>query len=431
MKLEYALYSRNSLKQPPKQITIGGFRIDYLAFSDPANSHKVPLMVVGGAFQNFHSYRSSVEHFLPDYPVLLVDLPSLGNNDQLAHDLGFEDLPNLMQAFLDEIEVPQVTPIGLSLGSAIASTFAYKYPRSVDKLILMGIVARPRKSWRMLIEESLRAVEYGQVSEFSHAVTMYLINHNRLDETGISLTWRKMFQRQLNRATDAEVERYKINANRLLDVEKVVGYPSCKTLVATGEFDSFTMPFEHAEFVQHCPQATFVMIDGADHLPQFERKEVSLDLFKRFIDGESLAEIDGVRVIPRTDFDKIERRGEPRYIPINAHAKLCRRSGIGEEFSDVKDVRLKNLSFYGCLVEFDKPMSATAKHLLDLELHLTEPNVVLPMFAFEQNEQQMRCMIKHFNPKAAQQLKKFLEDPSYFRLPPEIPVNDDALPMNF
>ncbi len=30
--------------------------------------------------------------------------------------------------------------MGLSLGSAIASTFAYKYPQATDKLIVAGIV---------------------------------------------------------------------------------------------------------------------------------------------------------------------------------------------------------------------------------------------------------------------------------------------------
>ena len=84
MAVAYELYNRSSLKQTPHQDFIGKWRVDYLAFSQPENAHKTPLIVLGGAFQNFNSYKYCVENILNEVPVILVDLPSLGNNDQLA-----------------------------------------------------------------------------------------------------------------------------------------------------------------------------------------------------------------------------------------------------------------------------------------------------------------------------------------------------------
>ena len=91
MSLTYEAYTRSSLKQPPRTDIIGTWRVEYLAFSLPENAHKTPLIVLGGAFQNFNSYKYCVEQILQAVPVILVDLPSLGNNSQLAPQLGMED----------------------------------------------------------------------------------------------------------------------------------------------------------------------------------------------------------------------------------------------------------------------------------------------------------------------------------------------------
>ena len=64
MSLVYEAYNRSSLKQPPKTDFIGKWRVEYLAFSEPENAHKVPLIVLGGltyaggvAFYKWHRLR--------------------------------------------------------------------------------------------------------------------------------------------------------------------------------------------------------------------------------------------------------------------------------------------------------------------------------------------------------------------------------------
>lgn len=93
--MQYIEYDRHAIKTPPSSLWLEGWRVDYLAFSSPENAHKPPLMVVGGAFQNFTSYKYSVERIYQDFPVILIDLPSLGNNDQLGPELGMEELAEL------------------------------------------------------------------------------------------------------------------------------------------------------------------------------------------------------------------------------------------------------------------------------------------------------------------------------------------------
>ena len=220
-------YDNSSLKQDPRVSMLGKWEIHYLAFPGPENNQKPPMIVLGGAFQNFTSYRFFVSDVLEITSVILVDLPSLGDNSQLADDLGLEDLADLLYHWLVQEEVKKVSLMGLSLGSVVASTFAFKRPELTDRLIMTGTLSKPRRSWRMLLEESMRVLDEQKMTEFGEAVVLYLVNHARQKETGISQVVCRLFRRQMRTFTENEQQRYRINARRLLAVEEaqMVGLP--------------------------------------------------------------------------------------------------------------------------------------------------------------------------------------------------------------
>lgn len=410
--IQYQEYSRAAIKAAPRHSYVDGWRIDYLPFAHPSRAHRPPLLVVGGAFQNFTSYKYCVERIYEDFPVILVDLPSLGNNDQLAPELGMESLADLLAGFVRQMNLPQVHLMGLSLGSAIAATFAYKYPELTGKLIVAGIVTHPRKSWRMLVDESVRVLEEGRMDEFSQAVVLYLVNYERLRETGITPTARRLFYRQMKSLDDNERERYKINGRRLLSVDGLLGYPQCETLVVTGEYDSFTLPWENAAFARNCPRASFALIEGADHLPQLERREVSLELFSAFLCGRSLDRVDGVRLFERGSYDRLERRRSERLIPAHGRGRITggEQSGRFDE-----PVRVVDISFFGCLLQLDGPVPPRAEDARDLTLHMMNPELKLDLLVFEcEDGGYLRCLFKHGNIAAAERFAALLRDRRHF-----------------
>ncbi len=415
MAIRYQEYTRSAIKAAPFQLWVGQWRIDYLAFSHPDNAHKPPLLVVGGAFQNFTSYKYCVERIYQDFPVVLVDLPSLGNNTQIAPDLSMEDLADLLYEFTCQTGLKKVHLMGLSLGSAVASTFAYKYPEATDKLIVAGIVTRPRKSWRMLVEESVRVLEQGRMDEFSQAVVLYLVNYDKMKETGITPTARKLFYRQMKRLSDNERERYKINGRRLLSVEGLLGYPECDTLVTTGEFDSFTLPWENASFAGKCPNAQFTLIKGADHLPQLEKREVSLDLFSTFLRGESLDTVQGIRRFGKGEYNRIERRRAERLVPCNNHGHVTSESRVGDRFRFNKPVQVVDINFFGCLIKLSEPGFSIADHARDCTLYMESPELKLELLVFDYDDAgYLRCLFKHGNIQAAERFTELLKDSEYF-----------------
>lgn len=417
MSLVYEAYNRSSLKQPPKTDFIGKWRVEYLAFSEPENAHKVPLIVLGGAFQNFNSYKYCVEEILKEVPVILVDLPSLGNNDQLAPQLGMEDLADLLFLWTTQVGLEKVSLMGLSLGSVLASTYAYKQPQVMHKLIVTGILVRPRKSWRMLLEESVKVLDEGRLDEFGQAVVLYLVNHARLKETEITDITRKLFHRQMRSFHDNEQQRYRINAKRLTEVESILGYPECDTLVATGEYDSFTLPWENAQFAARCPNATFALIKGADHVAQLEKRDESVNMFATFLRGGDLREVKGIDVLERDQYEHMERRGEPRFIPNNPNANVISFSAVDGSLAIDMKVRIRDMSFFGCLLEFEHTDFPLEKHARDLILCPEGTALRIEMFVFEQTENTMRCLFKHGSFVIAEELKALLDDQLFFRRP--------------
>lgn len=414
MRLSYQCYERNSLKGAPLQHFVGKWRIDYLAFSLPENAHKPPLVVLGGAFQNFNSYKFCVERIQTDFPVILVDLPSLGNNDQVAAELSMEDLADLLHEFVVQLDLARVSVMGLSLGSVVASTFAYKHPQLTEKMIVAGIVPRPRKAWRMLMEESRRALDARRWDEFSQAIVLHLVNYGRLEETGLTSTARRLFQRQMAALTENERERYMINGRRLTEVEGILGYPKCEMLVTTGRYDSFTLPHENGGFAAKCPNATFVLIDDADHLPQLERREESLELFSAFLRGVPLETLKGITVVPKAEIAKLERRTHARVIPCNTTARLTSESMIGDAFRFDRPARIIDISFVGCCLQVQSPHSL-AEHARDLTLHLSSPEFSFDVLVFEYNEEGViRCIFKHADIPKTERWLQTLKDPAFF-----------------
>ena len=169
----------------------------------------------------------------------------------------------------------------------------YKISELDEKMILMGVMQETRKSWRMILEESLMLMKEQRMDEFGQAVILYLVNHAKLDKTRMSPTAKRLFFKQMAAFSETEQERYEINCTRLLRLSQVP-VPQVNTLVACGQYDSFTLPYENAQFALQCPDVQFAMIANADHVPQLQRRKETMTLFTTYLKGESIQGLDGI-----------------------------------------------------------------------------------------------------------------------------------------
>lgn len=410
----FDLYNKHSFKQPPRTTWIDGWKIEYMAIADPRTIHNTPIVIVGGAFQNFNSYKYCVEQFFESGPVILIDLPSMGANQQItnvdtgrsAGTLELPDLSYMLGEWLDIVGIAKVDVVGISLGSVIASFFAEQRPELVEKMILMGVMQETRKSWRMLLEESLMLMKEQRMDEFGQAVILYLVNHAKLDKTRMSPTAKRLFFKQMAEFSNTEQERYEINCNRLLRLNHVP-VPQMDTLVACGQYDSFTLPHENAHFALQCPEMQFAMIANADHVPQLQRRKETMTLFTTYLKGESIQGLDGIINLTREDMQKLERRGEARIQVLQSQRQLTHRH------SDyIVNVEIVDLNYFGLWMKLDNQADLTFvdDHPRDLALNLSddEGEFAIECLIFETSEQGVRALFKHGSFENADRLLRFV-----------------------
>ncbi len=408
----FDIYHKGSFKQPARTTWIDGWKIEYMAIADPSTIHNTPIVIIGGAFQNFSSYKYCVEQFFESGPVILIDLPSMGSNQQItnvdsglsAGTLELPDLSRMLGQWLDIVGVDKVDVVGISLGSVIASFFAQQHSELVEKMILMGVMQETRKSWRMLLEESLMLMKEQRMDEFGQAVILYLVNHAKLDKTRMSPTAKRLFFKQMAEFSATEQERYEINCTRLLRLSQVP-VPQVNTLVACGQYDSFTLPYENAKFALQCPDVQFAMIANADHVPQLQRRKETMTLFTTYLKGESIQGLDGIINLTRDQMENMDRRGEERIQVLQPESKLTHR-----HLSDVIDVNIVDMNYFGVLLQLDQK-EYVEQHPRDLALHLSDKDgeFSIECLIFDCSAQGVRALFKHGSFEVADRLLRYIQ----------------------
>ncbi len=410
----FDLYDKHSFKQPPRTTWMDGWKIEYMAIARPDTLHLRPMVIIGGAFQNFNSYKYCVEQLFDAGPIILIDLPSMGANQQISNvDTGLsagilelEDLAAMLGRWLEQMQLPQVAILGMSLGSVVASCLADQRPELVERMILMGVMQKTRKSWRMLLEESLHLMKEQRMDEFGQVVILYLVNHARLTETRMSPTAKRLFFKQMAEFTATEQDRYDINCNRLLRLTNVP-IPQCKVLVACGQYDSFTLPHENANFALQCPDMQYVQIAGADHVPQLQRRKETMHLFATFLRDEPVDQLEGIIPFTHEQIQQLERRGEERIQVQDSQRFLSHRH------SDlILKAEIVDMNFFGVLLELDVEQAVcAATYPRDLALHLEDEQgeFQIECLIFERDDNQLRALFKHGSFEVAERLLAFVK----------------------
>ena len=97
-----------------------------------------PLILIHGNLSSSIYYLPLIERLPENIRVIALDLRGFGDSSYLSK---FDSLANLatdIQLFMSELKIEKASIAGWSLGGGVAMEFASRYPRSVDKLILIN-----------------------------------------------------------------------------------------------------------------------------------------------------------------------------------------------------------------------------------------------------------------------------------------------------
>ena len=152
-----------------KTVQVNGVEIFY---REAGNPNKPTILLLHGYPTSSHMFRNLISDLSADYHLLAPDYPGYGQSEQppmAEFDYTFDNLANIVEGFLDALEVNQYSIYLMDYGAPIGYRIAHKYPEKVQALIVQngnaydeGLAAfwdPLRKLWKNPSEENKKPLE--------------------------------------------------------------------------------------------------------------------------------------------------------------------------------------------------------------------------------------------------------------------------------
>ena len=209
--------------------------------------------------------------------VLRYDLFGRGFSDRPSAHYNIDLFVDQLAELLDVLRFTRpVNLIGLSMGGPIASTFTVRYPKRVNRLVLID----PAGAEAITLSPMLRAAKLPFVAEavfsvvgsesllkgtardfFDHSLVEHFISQYRI----------QMQYEGFRRALLSTVRNGMLDS--FIHVYEALATMDIRILLLWGRND-VTIPFEHSQvLLSVLPQAEFHVIENTGHIPHYERPD--------------------------------------------------------------------------------------------------------------------------------------------------------------
>lgn len=272
-------------------LEVAGTSVHYWDYApaEPADSrvresvaHTRTVVLVHG-FRGDHHGLERVVELLPEYRIVMADLPGFGASPAFAH--GKHDIAGyaaFLEGFLTLLKLgPETVLLGHSFGSIVASHFVASNPGRVHSLILINPIAAPALEGPKGIMTKLAVFYYWAAAKLPYPMGNALLR-NRLIVYLMSITMAKTREPELLAFIHGQHYAYFSNfANRdmLLEafqasvsgtVREVAAKLTLPTLLIAGELDDIaTLPTQHT-LTTLLPRAELHVIEQVGHLIHYE-----------------------------------------------------------------------------------------------------------------------------------------------------------------
>jgi|GEM_PF-2260651 len=345
-----------AFRDEPSSITVNSWEVNYLSFCRPENRHKTPLVLIGGAFQLFHSFISDIKAYLPHVPILLIALPGQGSNREVrdASSLGLKDLAELLEGLFNQLGLEYVSIAGFSYGSLLAYTYAYHFENRLEQLILIGCSLGLRHAQRQMLQYSVEAFHPENQHKYAETVSQSLFNLNARAETGLSMNLVEKLTHSIRMLSPKELEDYRSNSSRMLREELPQRFFKVKTLIISAQQDHFILPHESLNVHKLFENSDFMLLEKGDHLVPLQSPKLIYRAILQFLQGrpyEGEGILHGEPAIVRASV----RRKQPRYKVKGMNVKVTHPEGF--QFVG----QLDDVSLDGCGMTLFNGMAVAAE----------------------------------------------------------------------
>ena len=186
-----------------------------------------------------------------------LDLPAHGSSGGRSRT-SVEDYADFVQAFVEQLNLKQVTLFGHSLGGAIAQSLALRQPEWLSAIVLVGTGARLRVIPAIL--EALLA---------DPSATLDLLTQNSLGPSAPQDLFNRI--RTGFAKTDPRIIHGDLIACDQFDIMEQVSRISLPALIVSATIDLLTPPKYGRYLHDHISNSTLHLIENAGHMMALEK----------------------------------------------------------------------------------------------------------------------------------------------------------------
>lgn len=255
---------------------VGGFDIAYLQ-----GGNGEPLLLVHGFGADKDNFTRVAGYLTPHYRVIIPDLPGFGDSSK-PDNVGYSVAVQVerVRAFAQHLGLQRFHLGGSSMGGAIATAYAAKYPAEVASLWLLapaGTAAAQDSELRRHFQETgevllvaKNAEEHARVREFVMSKPPFLPYSIR----------RVLGERAA--ANYALHSKIFLELSQAPPIESTVARIDAPALIVWGSEDRALNPRGAETLKAMMPNAEVVVMDGIGHLPMIEAVRASAQDYLSF-----------------------------------------------------------------------------------------------------------------------------------------------------
>lgn len=246
-----------------------------------------PLLQLHGAALGHQNFARVTPVLARHLRVVDLDMVGFGESSPVPPGYTLGDWADDVKALMDFLNIPRAHIHGTSAGGFVALQFAARYPERVDRLVLVGAIARYDRAGRMDRKLSKQVARHLGMEAAAEMTAYQVLTRQFLDSPEAEPVLETM--RASFRATPAETYVTLIEATEAADLGPELSRIVAPTLVIVGELSKIT-PVEMGPsgigargIAEGVRNGRLLVIPGCGHLVLMERFQEVCDAIVGFL----------------------------------------------------------------------------------------------------------------------------------------------------
>jgi len=260
------------------------------------NPDKPTTLILIHGFRGTHHGLLKIAEQLPEYRLIIPDLPGFGVSEALTGGHGIGDYVEWLFQFREIVDpsTPSSYIVGHSFGSIIVSHYASLHPSTVTKLTVINPIGAPALEGEQRLLTQLAILYYWLGRKLPARAARAWISLKPITKI-TSITMRKTKDRQIRKFIDEQhythfssfanptqlSEAFRTSVSH--DVSQVAEHLTMPTLMIVGEKDVITALDKQHELHAKIDGAELVIIPDVGHLTHYETPGEVASAIRKFI----------------------------------------------------------------------------------------------------------------------------------------------------